>query len=117
MPKGDEAALIAAAVAGRSLAQIAATAQVSPSTVQRRLKDPDIVAAVREGRSQQRREAVRQLNNELQSAIERLGQLLAHEDPNVVLRAAGMVLGNAHKFTMAIEFDERLQSLEADRGS
>ncbi len=114
MIKGDETVLIAAAVAGRSLPDIAVAAQVSVSTAQRRLKDPEILAAVRECRSQQRRQAVGQLNNNLQSAIERLGELILHEDPNVALRAVGMLLGNAHKFTMAIDFDERLQSLEAD---
>lgn len=112
MLKGDEAALIAAAVAGRSLPDIAAAAEVSVSTVQRRLRDPEILSALREGRTQQRREAVGQLNSELKSAIEQLGQLLTHEDPNVALRAVGMVLGNAHKYTTAIELEERLNVLE-----
>lgn len=112
MLKGDEAALIAAAVAGRSLPDIAAAGQVSVSTAQRRLQDPEVLSAVRDGRAHQRREAVGQLNSELKSAIERLGQLLTHEDPNVALRAVGMVLGNAHKFTTAIEFEERLNVLE-----
>ena len=63
MLKGDEAALIMAAVAGCSLAEIAVAAEVSVSTVQRRLRDDDIragrtrrahAAASRGGRSPQR---------------------------------------------------------------
>ncbi len=116
MLKGDEPGLIAAAVAGRSLVEIAAAGDVSLSTAQRRLRDPEIVAAIHDGRSQQRREAVGKLNTELQSAIDRAGELVGHEDPNVALRAVGLVLGNAHKFTLAIEFDERLGLLEAQGG-
>ena len=63
MLKGDEAALIMVAVAGCSLAEIAVAAEVSVSTVQRRLRDDDIragrtrrahAAASRGGRSPQR---------------------------------------------------------------
>ncbi len=107
MLKGDEAAVIAGAVAGSSYAEIAAEAAVSVSTVQRRLQDPAIVAAVQEGRTQQRREAVGRLNGQVPLAIERLGELLSDEDPKIALRAIGMVVGFAHKFT-AIELDELL---------
>lgn len=112
MLKGDEAALIESAVAGRSLTEIAAASGVSLSTAQRRLRDREIVAAVREGRSRQRREAVGRLNTRLATAIERLGELLHDDDPHAALRAAGMVLGNAHKFANAVDFEERLSSLE-----
>lgn len=113
MTKGDEAALIAGAVAGRSHAEIAVAAGVSVSTVQRRLRDPQIVAAVQDGRTQQSREAVGRLNDRMPVAIERLGELVMSEDPHVALRAIGMVLGNAHKFTVTIDLDERLSLLEA----
>lgn len=114
MLKGDEAALIESAVAGRCLSEIAAAGGVSVSTAQRRLRDSEIVAAVREGRSRQRREAVGRLNSGLSTAIERLGELLHDADPHVALRAAGMVLGNAHKFATAVDFEERLTALEQD---
>lgn len=114
MLMGDEAALIASAVAGRPLLEIAAAGGVSVSTAQRRLRDSEIVAAVREGRSRQRREAVGRLNSGLSTAIERLSELLLDADPHVALRAAGMILGNAHKFTTAVDFEERLTALEQD---
>ena len=114
MLKGDEAALIAAAVTGRPYAEIAAAAGVSVSTVQRALRDPDIQAAVREGRTQQRREAIGRLNDRLPTAIERLSELLFDEDPKIVLRAAATILANGHKFTATMELDERLKQLEGD---
>lgn len=87
---------------------------MSVSTVQRRLQDPQILAAVRAGRSQQRREAVGQLNIQVQPAIRRLRELVAHDDPRVALRAAALVLGSAHKFGGALEYDERLGLFEAE---
>jgi AcrR family transcriptional regulator len=113
--KGDEAALIAGAVEGGSYAEIAAAAGVSVSTVQRRLRDPAVVAAVQEGRTQQRREAVGRLNERVSPAIDRLGELVMDEDAAIALRTIGLLLGSAHKFSVAIEFDERLGLLETER--
>jgi hypothetical protein len=104
--------LIAAAVAGGSPPEIAAAAGVSESTVQRRLRDPHIAAAVQEGRTQQHREAVGRLNNRMPAAIDRLAVLVTSEDPNVALRAIGMVLNSAHKFT--IDLHERFPLFEAN---
>jgi DNA-directed RNA polymerase specialized sigma24 family protein len=50
----DEAEMVAAAVDGRTLNEIAVAAGVSVSTVQRRLKEPEIIEQVREARSQHR---------------------------------------------------------------
>ena len=115
MLKGDEAALIAGAVAGWSHSEIASAAGVSVSTVQRRLRDADIVAAVQEGRTQQRREAVGRLNEGVCVAVKQLTRLLSDDDPRVVLRAIGLILSNAHRYTTAVEFDERLTFVEALR--
>jgi AraC-like DNA-binding protein len=60
--KGDEAQLIAAAVAGKTLAEIAAASAMSVSTVQRRLKDPEVAFLVHDGRTQQRRQLIGGLN-------------------------------------------------------
>ena len=83
--RGDEGALIAAAVAGKALEDIALAADVSVSTVQRRLRDPEIVAAIREGRADHQRQAVGQLNADLTEAITRLRELVGHEDPSIAL--------------------------------
>ena len=71
MLKGNEAALIAAAVAGKSLDEIARDAQVSVSTVQRRLRDSEVRRAIREGRADHQRQAVGMLNSDLTDAIDR----------------------------------------------
>lgn len=111
MLKGDEAALITAAVAGCSLAEIAAAAEVSVSTVQRRLRDDDIRAAVYDGRTQQRREAAGRLNEAVPLAIGRLVQFVADDDPRIALNAIGMLLGNAHKLAV-VDYEERLSAVE-----
>src|SRR3954468_8885271 len=96
--KGDEGALIAAAVAGKSLEDIAQIADVSVSTVQRRLRDPEIAAAIREGRADHQRQAVGQLNEDLNDAITRLRDLVGHEDPAIALRAIDKLIAHAHRF-------------------
>ena len=89
MARGDEAALIAAAIRGESLAAIAAAATLSKSSVQRRLAEPHTIEAIRRGRAQLRDEAVGQLSTARSKGIGQLPVLLDHEDPDVVLRAIG----------------------------
>ena len=102
MLSGDEAALIAAAVAGRSLAEIASEAGVSVSTVQRRLRDRNVKAAVREGRADQQRQRVGQLNTDAPRAINRLWELVDHEDPRIAMGAADRFLNHVHRFNQAL---------------
>ena len=59
---GDLEELVAGAVAGQSLTQIAAAAGMSVSTVQRRLKEPEVAALVNEARAQHRQEALGRLS-------------------------------------------------------
>ena len=101
--KGDEGALIGAAVAGKSLEDIAQIADVSVSTVQRRLRDPEIAAAIREGRADRQRQAVGRLNADLNDAIERLRELVGHEDPSIALRAIDKLIAHAHRFNHALD--------------
>lgn len=103
--KGDEAALVAAAVRGATLNEIAGEAGVSTSTVQRRLHSPEIDAAIREGRAHKQREAVGGLNSDLNVAIERLGALVMDEDPRIALSAIDKLIAHAHRFNRAA--DER----------
>lgn len=101
--KGDEAALVAAAVAGKSLTKIAVAAGVSVSTAQRRLQDPAIQAAIRAGLADRQRQAVGRLGADLNPAIRRLRQLVAHEDPKIALQAIDKLLSNAHRFSIQLE--------------
>lgn len=109
---GDSTRLVAAAVAGRTLSEIAAAAGISVSTVQRRLKEPEIAGQIRSARSQQRHETLGQLHQLSARAVARLGELVEHE-PAVSLRAISLVLGSSAKMAMAVDIDERLTELEA----
>lgn len=103
MLKGDEAKLVAAAVRGGALGEIAKEAGVSISTVQRRLRDPDIDAAIRQGHAQQQREAVGCLNSDLPGAISRLRELVQHDDPRIALGAIDKLITHAHRFNRAVD--------------
>jgi len=103
MLRGDESALIAAAAAGLSHAEIAAAAGVSLSTLQRRLRDPQILRAVFEARADLRREALGRLNTHVLVALERVRELVGHEEPHVALRAAGMLMSNAFRAAPEVE--------------
>jgi hypothetical protein len=117
----DEAALVAAAVAGRSLAEIAKAGKVSVSTAQRRLKLPEVIAQVRDQRAKHRDETVGRLLAMRDSALSRLTELIDSPDPHVALRAIGMCLNQGAQFDAINEFDRRLHeveaSLAADRGA
>jgi AcrR family transcriptional regulator len=108
----NDAEMVAAAVAGRTLTEIAAAAGASVSTVQRRLRDPDIMERVRQARSQHRQEALGQLTSLRSRALERLHDLLEGDDPALVLGTATLVLSTATKFDRVADLDERVAELE-----
>ncbi len=112
MTYGDEAALVAAAAAGRPLAQVAAAAGVSMSTVQRRLRDPEVVSAVAVARSELRRQAVARIVNLRASALNRVEAILELDDPALALRAATLILNTSLKVEAAYDFHDRLAALE-----
>ena len=111
--KGDLPALVAAAVAGRTLTEVARASGVSVSTVQRRLRDPDVVEAVRDAKSQQRQERLGQLSELSARSIRRLGELVDDDHPLVALRAITLVLTAVLKLDTVVDTDERLAALEA----
>jgi len=112
MTYGDEAALVAAAAAGRPLAQVAAAAGVSMSTVQRRLRDPEVARAVAVARSELRRQAVARLVDLRASALNRVEAILELADPALALRAATLILNMSLKVEAAYDFHDRLAALE-----
>jgi AcrR family transcriptional regulator len=117
MLKGDEGVLIAAAIAGKTLDEIAAESDVSVSTVQRRLRDPEITSAVNEGRADRQRQAVGRLNADLNEAKDRLRELVHHEDPAVALRAIDKLIANAHRFNRALDLAAQDQPRDARSGA
>jgi flavin-dependent dehydrogenase len=114
--RGDIEAMIAAAVAGRALPQIAAAGGVSVSTVQRRLREPEVAEAILQARVLQRQERLGQLNDLSARAVTRLGELINAEHPVVALRAIGLLLTTVIKLDPIVELDERLACVEAAAG-
>lgn len=112
MANYNEAALVAAAIAGRSLNEIAALAGISRSSVQRRLREPRLMAEIQRGRARQRDEAVGQLATLRSTAIAKLAALLEHGEPVVALRSAALVLTTSAKFDMILDLDLRIRALE-----
>ena len=112
MKHGDEAALVAAAAAGRPLAQVAAAAGVSVSTAQRRLRDPEVARAVAVARAAMRRQAVARMVDLRTSALDRVEVILDFAEPALALRAATLILNTSLKVEAAYDFHDRLAALE-----
>ncbi len=110
--RGDMAGLVAAAVAGKSLADIAAAAGLSVSSVQRRLKDSQVAAEISAARSQQRLEAVGRLAQLREHGLARLGDFVGSEDAAVALRAVALILSMSAKFDLVHDIDVRVAALE-----
>ncbi len=111
--KGSTSVLVAAAVAGRSLAEIAGVAGVSVSTVQRRLRDPSIVDEVRRARSIQRDETLGCFVAARAAALVRLATLVEDGDPAVALRAITILMATSMKFELVHDLNQRVGQLES----
>jgi hypothetical protein len=86
---------------------------MSISTLQRRLRDDDVVEAIREARTRQRIEILGQLAGLRTQALDVVTHLLAHESPTVALRAATLVLRTSTSFDELVDLDARVRALEA----
>ena len=110
---GDVEALVAAAVLGKPLAEIASLAGISVSTVQRRLKEPEVIAAINEARGRHRAEALGRMTDLRTQALDRLQELLGDEDSAIVLRAVTLVLTTSTRFERDYELADRVAALES----
>lgn len=113
MAKGNEAALIAAVVAGKTLPQIAEAAGVAVSTVQRRLHEPEIEKLIAEARTRQRDEALGQAASLRGPALARLAELVESPNETVALRAIRLTLTTTMRLEEIHDLDQRLRALEA----
>lgn len=111
--KGDMSALVAAAVAGKTLAEIAVRTGVSVSTVQRRLASPEIKDEIAAARRQQLNELLGAHMNLAGYATDRLAELVIDVDEKIALRAIALVLGNAMKLSVSVDMGARLAEVEA----
>jgi hypothetical protein len=110
---GDVEALVAAAVLGKPLAEMASLAGISVSTVQRRLKEPEVIAAINEARGRHRTEALGRMTDLRTQALDRLQGLLDDEDPGISLRAVTLVLTTSTRFERDYELADRVAALES----
>jgi hypothetical protein len=110
---GDTERLIAAAIVGKPLHDLARAAGISVSSAQRRLRERDALAATAEVRSQQRVEATGRLAALRNAALDLLALLVEDTDPSIALRAVTTVLGSSARFDQLNDFDLRLAALES----
>jgi hypothetical protein len=106
----DQAALLLAS--GRSTAQTAAGVEVCQRTILRWLKDADFAARVIGLRREFFKRSGGVLARCTTHAASRLGRLLESDDERVALSAARSVLGPGKQIQDAVEFEERLVSIE-----
>jgi len=77
------------------------------------LKDPEVVAAITEARTQHRLEALGRMTNLRSQALDRLEGLVCDDDTSVVLRAVTLVLTTSTRFERDYELSERVAALES----
>jgi hypothetical protein len=93
---GNIAELIVAIASGQSHKEAAAAAGMSISSVQRRLREPQIAAAVEQALVDLTRQAQGRIRSLRGLALDRLTEILTSRgDPTHTLRAADLVLRNA----------------------
>jgi hypothetical protein len=111
--KGDTAVIVAGAVVGHTLEEIAAASGLSVSSVRRRLDEPSIRAQIRSARDQRLSALLAGQTTLAAAATARLAELIADEDPEVAHRAAALVLATTVKLAQAVDLTERVRALEA----
>lgn len=116
MTEKDNSRIVAAALLGLSLDQIAEAGGVSRSTVQRRLRDPEVRAAIRDGRSQLKAELYGMLSALNGTAVARLKDLIEDPDPKHAHRGLALWFPAMGRAAAVVDIEERLQDLEAALG-
>lgn len=99
---------------GKTIADAASQAQVSPSTVQRRLKQPSFRELVAKRRREMFGEAVGRLSRLGGNAVDALQVLLDDEDARTRLGAAKAILDNLFRGMEASSFLEEVEALKAE---
>jgi DNA-binding MurR/RpiR family transcriptional regulator len=111
--RAADAALLAALAAGATRDDAAAAAGVSPSTVYRRLGEPDFVAALDARRADMVESATARLVSTTTAAVDTLAELLDDDRPSIRLGAARAVLEHARRWIDGEDIARRIEALEA----
>ena len=109
----NDAALVAAAILGKSLDEIAKAAGASKSTVQRRLRVEGVKEQIRVGRADLRDQAVGQFADLRSRALCKLSDLIDDDDARVAMRAITVIINSSLKFEQLHDLDIRLTAVEA----
>jgi hypothetical protein len=91
---GNTAEMVSTLVLGGSLTEAAIAGAVSVSTVQRRLRDPEIAQMIAEARSEMAREAIGRIRSLRHKALQKLDALIEDDElsPTLLLRVLDLVL-------------------------
>ena len=108
-----DALLIVGMATGRPIADVAAEAGVSERTVQRRMAKPEFQRKVSDLRWQMMKDLSGRLSQVSGKAMERLQSLLEADSENVRLGAARSILDQTLRVREAVDFELRLQDVEA----
>jgi hypothetical protein len=112
-PGRGEAALLAALLQGKSTAEAAAAAGLSPRTVQRRLADPAFVCLLHQARARALARAINILAEGATSAAVQLRWLAVNAtQEHVRLAAARSILEYALRGLEALDLPDRIAALE-----
>jgi hypothetical protein len=113
----DRDRVIAQALArGRSHTEAGAAVGVSAKTVQRRLRDPQFIAAVTEERQRHFEQIAGQLSSLTTQALQVLSDVMAGKSNSERLRAASAVLGQAARYHSQLsnfDLDRHLEEIDA----
>ncbi len=115
-PAGPDALLAAALAGGRDVADAAAAAGVSESTVYRRLRSPEFRKLVAQLRGEMVGQALGRMAALMTEAADRLKKLLNSRNERVRLAAVKVVLEVTPRLREQSEIEERLVALEAAAG-
>src|SRR5438552_3808912 len=115
-PRKSDDTMVQALAHGKSHAEAARIADVSESTITRRLREPEFAARVDEERAQVTSAAAEQLAGLYPKAIATLGDLLDDRDGRLRLGAAQLVFKSGLVFREHSELEERLRVLEGTGG-
>ena len=107
-----DAKLVAARIDGATVAEGSRLAGMSERTAYRRLQDPGVEAAIRDGRAAVVEDAIEGLCGLIPEALEAVKANLASDRLPDRLKAAKMVFESIAVLRREIEFDDRIAALE-----
>jgi hypothetical protein len=110
----SDAAIVAALMGGATRAEAAKAGNVSASTVQRRLREPEFKRMLRQADSEVVKAAAHQLAGHASKAVSTLAELLDDPEPKVRLQAADKLLLHLVRVREHGEMADRLHEVERE---